>query len=325
MKVLLIGAGAVGQSYGYHFQRGGADISFFVREKYAEEARRGFDLYPLNRRNPREAPIHLEGFDVLTKMEEIAGRAWDMVVLCVPGSALRSGDWLEELGGGVGDATLVNLTPDLEDYELIAQHVPEAQIVNGLIGLSSWSAPLPGATLPKPGIAYWVPPFTKMGFSGSPERTRAVVDLLNEGGLPSRVVDDTREQSAFGSPILQFLVAVLELSDWRFDELRRRRDLLTLHHRAVREAFIVASKRLGKPVPLGVRLVRPWVLRLATRLVRYVAPFDMAVFLQKHFTKVGAQTELRMRTLIAAAESQGNASTAMQAVLDALVKARSAG
>jgi len=322
MNVLLIGAGAVGQSYGYHFQRGGAEVSFFVREKYAEEARRGFDLYPLNRPQARKAPVRLEGFDVLTDMNEVAQHTWDMVVLCVPGPALRSGSWLSELGPLVGDATLVNLTPDLEDYELVAQHVPEAQIVNGMIGLSSWSAPLPGATLPKPGIAYWVPPFTKMGFSGSKDRTRAVVDALNAGGLASKEVGDAREQSAFGSPILQCLVAVLELCDWRFDELRRRRDLLTLHHRATHEAFAIASKRLGKPVPLGVRLIRPWILRLATRLVRFVAPFDMAVFLEKHFTKVGDQTELRLRTVIATAEAQGQSSAAIRELLDALVAAR---
>ena len=325
MKVLLIGAGAVGQSYGYHFQRSGAEISFFVREKYADEARQGFDLYPLNRRNARKAPVHLEGFGVLTEMSEVATPCWDMIVLCVPGPALRSGSWLEELGPLVGDATVVNLTPDLEDYELVATHVPEAQIVNGMIGLSSWSAPLPGATLPKPGIAYWVPPFTKMGFSGSMERTGAVIDALNAGGLASKRVNDAREQSAFGSPILQFLVAVLELAHWRFDELRRRRDLLALHHRAVREAFTVASTRLGKPVPLGVRLIRPWVLRLATRLVRFVAPFDMAVFLEKHFTKVGDQTELRLRTLVATAETQGNAAGAMKEVLDALKESRARG
>jgi len=322
VNVLLIGAGAVGQAYGYHFQRGGAEVTFFVRERYADEARRGFDLYPLNRRNPREAPVHFEGFEVLTEMSEVAEHRWDVIVLCVPGPALRSGRWLAELGPLVGDATLLNLTPDLEDYELVAEHVPEAQVVNGMIGLSSFTAPLPGATVPKPGVAYWVPPFTKMGFSGPTERTRRVVDALDQGGLPSKVVDDTREQSAFGSPILQFLVAVLELCHWRFDELRRRRDLLALHHRATHEAFEVASTRLGKPVPLGVRLIRPWVLRLATRLVRFVAPFDMAVFLQKHFTKVGDQTEFRLRTLVATAEAQGNPSAAMQTVLDALIEAR---
>ena len=33
-KVLIVGAGAVGLVYARHLQRGGADVSFFVREKY---------------------------------------------------------------------------------------------------------------------------------------------------------------------------------------------------------------------------------------------------------------------------------------------------
>lgn len=70
MNVLLIGAGAVGQAYGYHFQRGGAAVTFFVRARYADEARRGFGLYPLNRRNPREAPVHFEGFEVAPSRDE---------------------------------------------------------------------------------------------------------------------------------------------------------------------------------------------------------------------------------------------------------------
>lgn len=322
MKVLLIGAGAVGQPYGYHFARGGAAVSYFVREKYAEDARAGFDLYPMNRRHPRAAPVHFDGFDVLTTMDEVGAVDWDVIVSTVPGTALRSGTWLAELGERVGDATFVNLTPDPEDHELIARHVPAGQIVDGMIGLSSWTAPLPGAEVPTPGVAYWIPPFTKMGFSGPADRTRDVVDVLNAGGLPSKVVDDAREQSAFGSPILQCLVAVLELSGWGFAELRRRGDLLRLHRRAVSEATAVASRRLGKPVPLGVRLLRPWMLRLATRLVRFVAPFDMAVFLRQHFTKVGAQTELRLRTQIEAATTQGQSAVALQELLDALVDVR---
>ncbi|HIA02218.1 MAG TPA: hypothetical protein EYN66_09955, partial [Myxococcales bacterium] len=47
VKVLIIGAGAVGQIYGYFLQRAGAEVSFFVKDKYAEECRQGFPLHHL--------------------------------------------------------------------------------------------------------------------------------------------------------------------------------------------------------------------------------------------------------------------------------------
>jgi len=323
MKVLLIGAGAVGQIYGYHLQKGGADVTFFVREKYVEKTRLGFDLYNLNRRGGRDAPVRFENFEVLSDMAEVASREWQMVFLCLSATALRSGTWLEELGAGLGDATLVNLTPGIEDYQLIAKHVPEAQIVSGLIGLSSYPGPLPGGDLPKPGMAYWVPPFTKMAFSGPSKRAREAADTLDRGGLPSKIVPDTRTLMAFSGPVLQFAVVALELSSWSFRELRSKRDLMRLNHRATREAFVIASKQIGEKVPFGLRLIRPWILRLATHLARILPPFDMALFLKLHFSKVGDQTELGMKTLIRLAESQGSPATNIQALLAALVAARS--
>ena len=41
LRVLLVGAGAVGQVYGYHLQKGGAQVAFFVRPKHRAEAEGG--------------------------------------------------------------------------------------------------------------------------------------------------------------------------------------------------------------------------------------------------------------------------------------------
>ena len=47
LRVCIVGAGAVGQVYGLHLQRGGAEVSFLVRDKYAEETAAGMVLHPL--------------------------------------------------------------------------------------------------------------------------------------------------------------------------------------------------------------------------------------------------------------------------------------
>ena len=49
MRVLIVGAGAVGQVYGHHLQRGGAEVTFLVKPRYETDARAGFTLWRLRR------------------------------------------------------------------------------------------------------------------------------------------------------------------------------------------------------------------------------------------------------------------------------------
>ena len=63
----MIGAGAIGQAFGHHFQRGGADVTFLVRPKYAAEARAGLRMYAIRSKRTRE-PRVFRPDDVLTKL-----------------------------------------------------------------------------------------------------------------------------------------------------------------------------------------------------------------------------------------------------------------
>ena len=94
MKVLVVGAGAVGQVYGLCLQRGGADLWFWTKPKYRAEAEAGYTLYDLRARD-KTAPVRLEGFGVLDSLEELAAHDFDAVVLTVSSTALRGG-WLED-------------------------------------------------------------------------------------------------------------------------------------------------------------------------------------------------------------------------------------
>ena len=60
MKVLIIGAGAVGQVYGRHLALGGAEVSFYVKDKYADYARKGFTFYTLSKKNARKNPKYFK-------------------------------------------------------------------------------------------------------------------------------------------------------------------------------------------------------------------------------------------------------------------------
>jgi 2-dehydropantoate 2-reductase len=322
VRALVVGAGAVGQVYARHLQQAGAEIGFLVREKYAAAARAGFDLYPLNRADPRRAPVRLEGFAVLTSPAEAARERWDAVFLCVSSTALRSGPWLEELAGAIGDATLVTLQPGIEDRDYVLARVPADRVVSGLIGMVSYQAPLPGEEVPRPGVAYWLPPLSECPLAGPRERTEALVRVLARGGLRSRVHPNLREALAFGGTVLEMHTAALECAGWSFRGLGRDRELLSLASRAVREGIAISARRLEARPPLLPRLVRPWHMRLVLRLAPCVAPLDLETYFRVHFTKVGDQMDLGLATHLALAARFGLEAPAIRELAGRVERAR---
>ena len=86
LRILLIGAGAVGQVYGRHLQLGGAEVAFYVKPKYADEARAGYRMYPLNQ--GRDVPaVVWKDFGVRTDLPATLAQGWDQVWLCVSTTA----------------------------------------------------------------------------------------------------------------------------------------------------------------------------------------------------------------------------------------------
>ena len=126
-RVLVVGAGAVGQVYGLHLRRGGARVSFLVKPAHAAWCQQGFALHRLRSRRVTETD-RLDDIEVLTDAGAAASLGWDQVWLTVASDALR-GDWLGAFLGALGDATVVALQPDLDDRTLLLRYLPEAQLV----------------------------------------------------------------------------------------------------------------------------------------------------------------------------------------------------
>ncbi len=308
MKVLIVGAGSVGQVYGRHFQLGGADVAFLVKEKHAEEARRGFTLYAL--RESGRAPVRFDGFDVLTALD---GRQWDAIVLAVSSPAIR-GKWLDELGARSGDATIVMLQPGLTDHAYVAERVGEGRLVSGLIGFMAYAAPLPGEKVPVPGTAYWFPPLSPCPFSGPPARVAPVVDALARGGFPAKAHRDVQGELAFKGAVFETYVVALECAGWRLAQLRRDRELVRLGARAAREVASLAAKVQGRKAPAVVMLAGPLGVRVGMCVVSRLAPFDLEAFFKVHFTKVGDQTQQMFETYASLAARHGVDTPALEAL-----------
>lgn len=314
-KILVVGAGAVGQVFAWHLQRGGAEIAFLVKERYAEAARAGFTLYDLGR---GRAPIAFGGFRVLTGMDEVAAERWDLVLLAVASPALRQGDWVAELARASGDATIAGLQPGLGDHALVQARAGAHRVVWGVIELVAYQAPLEGEVLPHPGVAFWIPWVLVFPYSGPDARVRAVVDAHRAGGLRARQVADTVGFTAVGSPALLLHMAALEAAGWRLSALSTDAELLATTAAAVRQAAALAAAEHGLSVPLWVRLLRPWHARLLAWAAPRVMPVDPDTYLRFHFTKVGSQTREQMARWLQIAQVRKRPADAIVALRDLL-------
>lgn len=312
-RVLLVGAGAVGVSYGFYLQRGGAHVTFMVRPKYADALRAGTLVYLPKRRGER-APIALSGYDVVTSEAEVAERTFDQVWLCMSSTALRQ-PWLEPFLAAVDarspSATIVLLQPGAEDQDHLAARVPRERIVSGLITLVAYQSPLPGEPAHPPGIAIYIPPLTKFPVRGEQSRARDVADLVTRGGWKSKVLGPLADKG--GSPagaVLQSHIVALEGAGWRFAALFRS-PLRKLACEAAREGMVIIATHQGKRAPFARHFVRPWVMGIFLRLARWKMPFDFEVYLEYHFTKVRDQTIEGLANTIALGDRLGRPNDAL--------------
>ena len=305
MRVLLVGAGAIGQVYGYHLQQGGAQVAFLVKPAHVEWAGSGLTLYRLNQ---GKAPVDFTGYDLFTSPAQALTQPepWDAVILCVPTDALEKGPWLAELAQGLGSATLVTLQPGIEALSTIYKHVPKAQVVSGLITLVSYPAPLPNEQgFEREGTAYWFPPLASCPFEGPGERVKPLVDCFKKGGFPASAGADLASQSALGSALLLCVITGLEGAGWSFSALRSDGAQLSNVCKSMGQAANVAFKHQGRSPPGLPGWVRPWMLRMALAMAPRFVPFDLETYFRVHFTKVGSQMHGELDRLIARAGELG--------------------
>ncbi|MEZ4315960.1 MAG: 2-dehydropantoate 2-reductase N-terminal domain-containing protein [Myxococcota bacterium] len=300
MRALVIGAGAIGTVYARHLERGGADVCFLVRPGRGGDVRRGLPVTPINE---GRGVVELRCPAVTSVPEGV-----DLVVLALPSDAL-AGDWLGDLLRRTAGATILLLSPGLDDRALVTAHVDEALVVQGRITAVAWRAPLPGEDL-EPSLAYWVPPGAAPLWG---PRAGEVAAVLDAGGLASRVVPSPPEPT--GSAVLLPLVASLEASGWSILRLVSSGSL-PVTARAIREALGVSGR------PVWAALVRPWTLRAVLALVPWLTPFPLEAYVARHFSKLGAQTRLQLDAFIARGTRAGEETGALRALRGALVRGR---
>ena len=302
LRVLIVGAGAVGQVYGWYLTQGGAKISFFTKPKHVLP-----DELPMLLQVRK--PVVLTAFGRLTSLDEVRKQVWDQVWLAVPSNAM-TGAWLPELMAATGNCTVVALAPEGE----VA--LPPSRRVVGSIPFIAWQDPLPGHVGPAR-MAVWVPPFAPVSMSGvDRSRVEAVRAVLRVGGLRTAIVGDMAKTGFPLTAVLISSIAALEGgAKWQLSGFRGRWSALA--GRAARE--LMANEGIGGFVGVlfGFIAHGPW-LRFAFWAASKVLPFDFETYLKYHFTKVGEQTRVFLKGQIERGAAQGTPLEAVKELLGTL-------
>jgi ketopantoate reductase len=295
---LIVGAGAVGQVFGAHLARGGAQVSVLVKPGQEQVAAHGFNLWRI-RRGRRPAELHFDPREVLVSQATTAGSRWDAVLLCVSSDALR-GDSIEQLAAATSPATLMSVGQSARDAEHLAGLVGERV---GLImpELLAWSAPL-ADEVAGPGTAFWLPPRASQLVGTAPARARPLIAAFKAGGLRAEYAADAEGRGAQRAAATMPFIAALGANEWSFRALRSDR-LLGVAAKAAQEAE--AALAAGESNRVKSRTPSVQAARLALRVLPLMAPFDLEAYAHRHFTKVAPQTDLMFDEWIALARERG--------------------
>jgi 2-dehydropantoate 2-reductase len=303
VKILIVGAGAVGQVYGWHLAKAGHEVAALGRPSQAGAAQEGFVLSSLQDAKDRElgrwvpAAFYTGGREV--------DDSWDQVWLCVGTHALDE-SWLKPLASRTPSASVVSLQPGTAVRERLSQFWPRQAIIRGVIGMISAGR---NGNL---GAAFYFPPGVKSQFSAVPkDKARSVVKALRAGGVPAQVVEDADLALAWGSGFLMPNIVTLESVEWSISRLASW-SVAALAARAAREAHSLVARRYGRRRPLWSYLIRAPLLMVGWRVGRWVMRFDLEAYLKMHFLKVRPQTREMVASYLRDADKHAISSPALR-------------
>ena len=311
--VVIVGAGAVGLTYGRALQRAGLRVSVYVREKYAAECRAGMRLYRIHGKRGRREETFTP-HRVFTDASQMRDIKVDQIWLCMSTTGLKSAIDNDPrfcaLLHLASRGTLVAMQPGLDVPEMLAPFVPRDRLVMGGIAMVSYQvSELLDPHLERPGVAYMFSgpsPFTGAG-------AETIVNWLKRGGCSARVHENTLSMMAFGTSTLMPTITALRGAGWKFSEMRRG-EWTSLAADACAEARAISARELDVAAPPLLALLRGPALSLLTRIAPALLPFDVEPYLEYHFTKVGDQGALLMNDYIARGEALSMKTEALRAL-----------
>ena len=182
MRILVLGAGAIGGYYGTQLAEAGADVRFLVRPRRAAQlARDGLQVESRGRRLHRAVPTLLAG--------QVAG-PFDLVLLTC--KAYDLGEAIEAIAPAVGNASLVlPLLNGMAQYDLLDARFGADRVLGGLCYIAT--------TLGADGVIRHTSPGDEIRFGNRAGRPSPQAEAL------AALFAGTRVQAQVAEDILQAL------------------------------------------------------------------------------------------------------------------------
>lgn len=327
-RVLVVGAGALGLTAGYHLARAGAQVDFLVRPHRRAQLARPQRLYRID----GDSVETWGDYEVVEDPAALAGRSYSLVLLTLDGATCRTAEGsatVAEVGRhlAASRARLLVCGVGLGLYEHVRDTArwPEERLLEGTMGMLAYAPGAPGAPRPagageahdRADLAYRRGPSgADFLVAGRPRRAaKALAALLAQGGLAVRVMS-VRLYRMFTSAFCT-QVAACDLAGWpaTVEEVIASSGW-PLAARAQRE--ILRLPQFGWPGKLAALAMgerRQAALFAAT--AQGAAPLDYMAFMRFHHgVKVRAQNQRILADCLAAGERAGLTMPAGRELLD---------
>ena len=127
MKILILGAGAIGGFFGAHLMKSGANVSFLVREKRIDELKKsGINIFSINgelKVNPKLLDKNLSGqhFDVII----LTNKSYDLI------------ESISEIKPYVNKTVIIPLLNGMAHYEILDKEFGKEKIFGGTAYIST--------------------------------------------------------------------------------------------------------------------------------------------------------------------------------------------
>ncbi len=326
-SVLIVGAGALGLTTGYHLALAGADITFLVRPGRVPDLQAPTTLYCYD-------DGQLKTFADYRTVDTVAAatdRPHDFVLITPDGATCRGAEMttlLTTLGDAIRptDAVAMVCGIGVHDHILQTMKLPASRLLQGTMSLLSYQTdrvtlpvhpPVDPAQVAQAAIAYRHMG-RKSGFmvADEPEGpARAFAALYDRNGVSTCKVMNATTYTMFTAAIFP-VYAVFDLAGWPDAEtLAQDRELMALGARAMAETLRLP--RHGWRGKLASLLINRFTLaRMNLGMEQSARPADFSAFNRFHHGgKVRAQDIDVMRQSAASGGEQGMAMPALNALI----------
>ncbi|OMF17859.1 ketopantoate reductase [Paenibacillus amylolyticus] len=332
-KVLIVGAGAVGFSVGYHLRLASADLTFLVRKGRIEAFHAPQKLYCYDDASLKD----FSGYHVIEDVAAIKRQQYQYIIVTLDGHASRTPEGIELLSK-IGNVVLNSTTTvimcgfgsGIREHYLEVMQIREDQLLRGILGTlshqSSADLPVHEPTDPKQvaqAIVCYKHPTNNVGFqveSNNKAAAKQFIALYNQSkvsrcGRVSPAMFNI--YSSIGFPVY----AACDILGWPpFSTVIANTELWQLACRAQGEIAALPSHGLvGKM--MGVVMGARMTAKIQLNMERDMLPLDYQAFNRFHHGgKVRTQDVESLRNSIIEGQRQDRPMKALKELLQRVVE-----